>query len=250
VTSPGLDARRARRGRARSSPFDPSWLVERHLEKDLAAAIGSTTAGWVVDVGCGGRPYEALVPSAARYLGLDLTPTMGSCPDLWARANALPLAGGLASLVLCTQVLEHVPDPHACVREMARILAPEGRLLVTAPQTWNLHEAPNDYYRFTRHGLEELCRQAGLEVLEVQPQGGFAAGIGVSIIMFLGGLVLGRENDFSERSRGSWLERALRLPLAAYNLLFAALDGWGGRGLGQGAFAVNHMIIARKPLAG
>jgi SAM-dependent methyltransferase len=206
--------------------------------------VGREGIGLVVDVGCGGRPYEAFVAGDARYLGLDLTPSLGSAPDLWATADAIPLADASADLVLCTQVLEHVPDPQACVSEMARILVPGGRLLVTAPQNWNLHEAPHDYFRFTRYGLEALCAKAGLEVLEVRPQGGLGAAIGIAIIMYLGGRLLGHPRGSPARS--SLALRVLRWPLAAYNLAFALLDGWSGPGRGKGAFAVNHLVLARK----
>jgi len=198
-------------------------------------------------VGCGGRPYESCVPRDGRYLGFDLTPTVGSRPDCWARADALPLPTGCAALVLCTQVLEHLPDPAACVSEMARLLSANGSLVITAPQSWNLHEAPHDYFRFTRFGLSELCRRAGLDVLEILPQGGLGALIGLSILGFAGRKVLGEGDGHVTASAGrSWRRQVLRFPLALHNVLFAALDGWTGRGLGAEAFAVNHLVVARR----
>ena len=247
--TPALPAARQRLARARSTPFDPAWLLERHLTVDIAEAISSLEQGVVIDVGCGGRPYEEFVPSGARYIGLDLTPTLGSWPDCWARADAIPIAGGAAALVLCTQVLEHLPDPHRCVAEIARVLAPGGRLVLTAPQTWNLHEAPHDYYRFTRYGLEHLCVQAGLEVVDIRPQGGLGAALGLSILMYVGTKALGGDAQTTAELGRSWLRALLRWPLVLHNVAFALLDGWRGRGLGAGVFAVNHLIVAAKPAA-
>ena len=247
--TPGEVQTRDRLARARSTPFDASWLLERHLSRDITQELSVLNRGLLVDVGCGGRPYEACVPASVRYVGLDLTPTTGSHPDCWARADAIPLVGGSADFVLCTQVLEHLPDSSACVSEMARILAPGGRLVVTAPQAWNLHEAPFDYYRFTRYGLAELCSRAGLEIVDVRPQGGFGALVGLSILMFVGSRVLGSDGVAAKDGPRAWLDRVLRWPLAFHNLAFAAIDGWRGRGLGGGAFAVNHILVARKPVA-
>ncbi|HEY3381649.1 MAG TPA: class I SAM-dependent methyltransferase [Vicinamibacterales bacterium] len=237
---------RRRLAHGRSTPLDPAWLIERHLNADVARELAAHGHGVVVDVGCGGRPYEAFVPPDGRYVGLDLTPTLGSRPDCWARADALPVADATATLVLCTQVLEHLPNPEECVAEMARVLATGGHLVLTAPQAWNLHEAPHDYFRFTRYGLTALCARSGLEVVDVRPQGGFGALLGLSILMFVGAKTLGRDSLPAENEPRSWLANVLRWPLALHNLAFAVLDGWVGRGAGAGAFAVNHIVVARK----
>jgi SAM-dependent methyltransferase len=56
---------------------------------------------------------------------------------------------------------------------MARTLKPGGRLLVAAPHEWEVHQAPHDYFRFTRYGLEYLLDGAGLEVIEIRAAGGY-----------------------------------------------------------------------------
>jgi len=244
---PAVPRGRRRLTHARSTPFDPAWLLERHLTRDIAQEVSELPGGLLVDVGCGGRPYEACVAAPVRYVGIDLTPTVDSHPDCWARAEAIPIADAVANLVLCTQVLEHLPDPGMCISEMARILAPEGRLVLTAPQAWNLHEAPSDYFRFTRFGLAALCSRAGLEIVDVRPQGGLGALIGLSMLMFAGSLALGGSSQPGPSGRRPWLGDILRWPLALHNVLFAIIDGWHGRGLGGGDFAVNHILIAKKP---
>jgi SAM-dependent methyltransferase len=242
-----------RRTNAFSSPFEPDWLLQRHLDRDLSAALASFATGRVLDVGCGGRPYEGRLPAGARYVGVDAPASRASHPDSWALAESLPFAAGRFDLVLCTQVLEHLPDPAAATEEMARVLRPGGVLVLTAPQTWCLHEEPFDYFRFTRYGLGQLARDAGLEPVEVRRQGGFWAVAGISFIMHLGSYA----RWWGER-RGApatapqaggpapaWrrLLWPLRLPMALFNLCLAALDA-----LPQpGVFAVNHLLVARKP---
>jgi SAM-dependent methyltransferase len=74
--------------------------------------------------------------------------------------------------VLCSQVLEHVPRPWDALSEIARVLRPDGRLLLTVPHLSMIHEAPHDYYRYTQYGLRSLCVSNGLTVETIQPTGG------------------------------------------------------------------------------
>ena len=74
-------------------------------------------------------------------------------------------------LVICEQVLEHVPDPCAAVDEPARALRPGGRVIVSTPFLIKVHEFPSygmlDYWRFTPRGLRTLLERGGLEVERV-----------------------------------------------------------------------------------
>ena len=73
-------------------------------------------------------------------------------------AAALPFATGTFDFVLMIEVLQHLPDPARALAEARRVLAPGGVLVLTARQAWRTHGAPNDYFRFTRYGLEQLLR--------------------------------------------------------------------------------------------
>jgi SAM-dependent methyltransferase len=69
--------------------------------------------------------------------------------------------------------IEHLPEPGCALAEIARSLKPGGVLLVAAPHEWEVHQAPHDYYRYTRHGLTYLLEKAGFEILELRPAGGY-----------------------------------------------------------------------------
>ena len=64
-------------------------------------------------------------------------------------------------------------EPARVVAEIARTLAPGGRLLLVAPQDWEVHQSPNDYFRYTRHGVKHLLESAGLATGEIRPVGGY-----------------------------------------------------------------------------
>lgn len=59
-------------------------------------------------------------------------------------------------VIVCTQVLEHVPNPFLAAAELTRILKPGGRLLLTVPAAYPYHAVPQDYWRFTRDSLQLL----------------------------------------------------------------------------------------------
>jgi SAM-dependent methyltransferase len=94
----------------------------------------------------------------------------GRHPDIAASANAIPVPESSFDAVLMTQVLEHVPEPLEVLREAFRLLVPKGKLHLTAPLVWELHELPHDYYRYTEKGLEHLLAKAGFETVLVKPR--------------------------------------------------------------------------------
>jgi len=145
--------------------------------RDVLLRHSEFVGGTVLDLGCGSRPYEAFFNGRVnRWVGADY-PSTGHPPakrlDVVADAMNLPLAGESFDTVLCTQVLEHVPEPMDVLREARRVLRPGGHLVLTAPQYNALHGEPQDFYRYTKYGLDHMARRAGYTVKVIEPIGGF-----------------------------------------------------------------------------
>ena len=74
-------------------------------------------------------------------------------------------------LVICEQVLEHVPDPFVAASNLRELCVPGGHVIVSTPFLVRVHELPSldmrDYWRFTPRGLRTLLERGGLEVTEV-----------------------------------------------------------------------------------
>jgi len=87
--------------------------------------------------------------------------------------SRLPFSEDTFDAVLSTQTLEHLAEPAAFLADAARVLRPGGRLYLTAPQCFRLHQAPHDYYRYTTFGLRYLVTGAGLSIESIEPQGGY-----------------------------------------------------------------------------
>lgn len=94
--------------------------------------------------------------------------------DYISDITEIPVPDKSYDVVLCTEVLEHVPEPIAALQEMARILKPQGRLLITAPLGSGLHQTPYHFYGgFTPEWYRHFCPKSGLSVTEITPNGGF-----------------------------------------------------------------------------
>lgn len=104
------------------------------LALDIGIGIGYTTYGVFGD-----RPTVCVDLDAAnlRYYRERVGSVPGARRPLCviARATALPFKTGVFRFVLCSEVLEHLDDDHAAGEELARVLAPDGRAVITVPYT-------------------------------------------------------------------------------------------------------------------
>ena len=143
----------------------------------------------------------------------------------------MPIRSGAIDAALATELLEHVPDPQPLLRETARVLRPGGRLYVTVPYLWPLHDVPDDMFRYTPFALERALRAAGFTEVELRATGGWDA----SLAQLLG--LWARRRPMPRRLRGpvSWaltpvvaaLARRDRPPLAfKESTMLTGLCGW------------------------
>jgi SAM-dependent methyltransferase len=128
--------------------------------RDMSAIL-PTCEGRVLDVGCGAQPYRSLLGPRARYLGIDTAEAKAhfgyEAPDtVYFQGEHWPIDDTEIDVVLCTETLEHVPDPVGFLSEAARVLRPGGRLILTVPFSARYHFIPYDYWRFTPASLERL----------------------------------------------------------------------------------------------
>lgn len=150
------------------APYERRSILDFVMEAASDAAPGTV----VLDVGAGDAPYRELFDHTV-YLTNDWTQSVHSGAhhvDIIGPATALPVDSCSVDLVLCTQVLEHVPTPAQVLTECFRVLTPGGQLVLTVPLVWELHELPHDYYRYTPHGITHLLSQAGFSDISVRPR--------------------------------------------------------------------------------
>jgi len=165
---------------------DYGWLPLRALAAQMREALARHFAGRadlaVLDLGCDHKPYFPLFqPYARRYVGLDVGKTTKEV-DVVGGASAPPFRAGKFDAVLCSQVLEHVPDPMATLKEIARVLKPGGRVLLSTHGTFIYHPHPTDFWRWTHDGLAHLFRtNAEWTSVTVRPGAGTAATVAMLV---------------------------------------------------------------------
>lgn len=136
-----------------------------------------------LDVGCGGQPFRKLLEACGfAYHAIDTQAQPGITLDaVCAIDEPIPpelsqLAGDGFDLVLCTEVLEHVLDWPAAWTNLHRLLAHGGRLIITCPHLYPLHEEPYDFWRPTPHALRRFAERFGFAIVDQRTLGdGFDA---------------------------------------------------------------------------
>ncbi|MGI8901495.1 MAG: class I SAM-dependent methyltransferase, partial [Nocardioides sp.] len=74
-------------------------------------------------------------------------------------------------VVICEQVLEHIPDPWVGARTLYDLCRPGGHVIVSTPFLIKVHNEPDDFWRFTVAGLRLLLEKAHLEVVTLKSWG-------------------------------------------------------------------------------
>lgn len=147
----------------RRSLLTHNWLTRDLVDLQVMPEI-ARLRGTVLDLGCGSRPYGKEISAVADcYIGMDWTNSLhGARPDFIADlSKPLPVLDQSVDWIVSFEVLEHVPEPGLMLAEAYRALRTGGALILTTPFQWWLHEAPWDFQRFTRYGLEYQLQKAG-----------------------------------------------------------------------------------------
>jgi SAM-dependent methyltransferase len=159
----------ARESRRHPRPTQFDYLHLCSLLADVETAIGRVGRGVVdvLDVFCGSRPYEDLLPLGSHCVGFDIDHHYGVADVV--SEDFLPFADASFDLVLCTEAFHYVRDPDAGVAEFLRVLRPHGAAIVSVPFVWEYDRRTLEH-RFT--GPELAALFAGWDEVEVVENGG------------------------------------------------------------------------------
>lgn len=244
------------------SPGRRPTLLHRLQTVDFDV-LAAAEKGSLLDVGCGsGYLLARGRRRVRRVVGLDLSlealsaararlerqgPPRGGADLLLGDAARLPFVGGAFDAVICTETLEHVPDDASVLAELARVLKPGGRLVLSVPEA--LPEAillrlapwtgcvPGGHLRiYGRRAVEKKIRRAGLLPYAARRRHFLEAIYWIALVAVEDRPWL---RQWALAPLRCWRRRRDREP---YSLLYHLIDRLGNRLLPK-----SLVIYARKP---
>jgi SAM-dependent methyltransferase len=143
--------------------------VDEFLARELAALPDSAR---LLDVGGYRVAHKGrLDPGALKLTRVTANLAPEKRPHVLADALSLPFAPASFDAVLVSEVLEHLADARAALAQIARVLKPGGRLLITVPFLYPIHADPHDHERCTDVEWRARLAATGFAVTSIEAQG-------------------------------------------------------------------------------
>jgi SAM-dependent methyltransferase len=161
VFKPSTKELRADNWRIQNYKITENWI--KHLPNNYQT---------IVDLGSGPLTNSYLLKDrnpiyvdCARFEGVDIVCNF---------SKKLPFKSNSIDAILCSNVLEHLPEPQIFLDEISRVIKNNGSILILVPFIIKLHQEPYDFYRYTSHALKYLVGNAGLNIKDIKAVGGFS----------------------------------------------------------------------------
>jgi SAM-dependent methyltransferase len=215
------------------------YLVMKYLIEDLQLSIDKYAKGKLIDIGCGNKPYEALMKNVTEYTGCDIVQSSEERVDVLCEANNIPLPSDSFDTAFSTQTIEHVADHKGLVKEAFRLLKKDGYFIVSGPMSWTLHEEPYDFFRFTKHGFRYLLEEAGFEVVEILSNGGMWSTAGQHFLLAI----------TNKNPKSHWLIKFWRKLFKFFRMhqLVNRICRWMDKKEHNTVNTLNYVVVAKKP---
>ena len=173
--------------------------------------------GRLLDLGCGNVPfYGAYRELVTDNICVDWKNTSHKNEYLDCEIDLtkrLPFRNNEFDTIILSDVLEHIPVPEDLWKEMARVLARSGSIMMNVPFYYWIHERPHDYYRYTEFALRRFVETSGLTLIASNSAVGGTIAIHQDAAIYFGRLrpsggLDGTDTlEFRYRdSRGGWLQ--------------------------------------------
>ncbi|MES1219189.1 MAG: class I SAM-dependent methyltransferase [Bacteroidota bacterium] len=221
------------------SPRDPYFIATYFIKDDIKNIATKFASGRLLDVGCGNKPYEIYFKEVVNeYVGCDIVQSSENIVDYICPANQLCFEDATFNTIFSTQVLEHVADSKGVIKEAYRVLKKGGYALFTVPFSWELHEEPYDFFRFSKYGLKSLFEEQGFEIISIKANGGKWAAI---FQLWLNVLL-------STRKYKTFRSRIIKLFFIRLRciVLYNRFSIWLDKRYFDDILTLNYIVIARK----
>ena len=144
--------------------INPFYFVRSSIYRSIKKNAHELS-GKILDFGCGNKPYQHLF-KYEKYIGIDIKQDGHNHKeepiDIYYDGKNIPFKNEHFNSCFSSQVFEHVFDLEYSLREIHRVLKPNGKCLFIVPFVWDEHEAPYDFARYSSFGLIHLLKKMDL----------------------------------------------------------------------------------------
>lgn len=221
------------------SSNDQYYIATYFIKSDIINIATKYAKGKLLDIGCGNKPYEIYFKKCTdEYIGCDIVQSSENVVDYICPANQLSFPDASFNTVFSTQVLEHVADTKGMIKEAYRVLDKEGYALFTVPFSWELHEEPYDFYRFSKYGLKAIFEEQGFEIIAIKSNGGKWAAISQLWLNVL----------FSARRYKTLRSRIIKWIFVRFRfiVIYNKFSVWLDKRFFDDILTLNYLVIAKK----
>jgi SAM-dependent methyltransferase len=160
-------------------------LSKKNSRKNLYEFLGTelsnvSDGGVLLNIGSGGDIESLIEETCARKqfkkTSMDISPDRR--PDIVCDVCQMTFKSSF-DVVVMAEVLEHVRRPNTACQKIYEALRPGGRVIITTPFIFPLHDRPHDYWRFTRYGLEYLLDEVGFSEISIRERNSWGEAVAV-----------------------------------------------------------------------
>jgi SAM-dependent methyltransferase len=151
------------------------FLMKKKLKKYSNYITGNT-----LDIGCGKKPYQKIFKKVKKYVGTNSESYYKDSLNSFEKEDVivddgtnLPFDDEIYDSVLNFQVLPVFENPNDFFLEVKRVLKKNGYFLLTTDFLYPIWNAPYNYWRTTKFGLEKLAEANGYNIITIEAFGGY-----------------------------------------------------------------------------
>jgi ubiquinone/menaquinone biosynthesis C-methylase UbiE len=167
--------------------INPFYIIRKELYREIRR-YAPKLKGKLLDFGCGSKPYQNLF-EVESYIGVDIAesghPHHNEKIDVFYDGKTLPFPDNTFDSMLCSETLEHVFNVEEILCELKRVLKNDAQVLITVPFSWDEHEAPYDFGRYTSFGIHYLLEKHGFRIIEHKKTNHYIAVICQYVVLYV-----------------------------------------------------------------
>lgn len=225
--------------------FHPQYFINKYNRIGINIAKRFSKNKDVVDFGCGRMSYKNyLLETSRSYFGIDHPiesksyPSINK-PDLLTYFDHTGLPNNKFHTTIMFEVLEyldHPGSPEEVLLEVNRLLKKGGKIVMTSPFMYPIHDSDIDKNRFTPNKIKRLLKDAGFKNIKTVQQGNFFIFLTTSILVYI----------FKNINNMNAVFKLLLLPVALIITFIVNLITLPFKNIKNDDFPVNILAIAEK----